>query len=257
MTRSARKKSETGIYHIIVRGINRQEIFHDEEDRKRYLEILARIKKVSGCEIYAYVLMDNHVHLVIKEKNESIGQIMKRVGTSYAYWYNQKYERIGHVFQDRYKSECIEDDQYLVTVVRYIHHNPVKAEMVKKPEHYKWTSCGTYYGKEVVLPDITETELVLGIFSGDDYIALRQFREFMEQENNDQCLESEINERISDEKACQIIKRLLRGKAMGTLSKLPREERDQILHQTKQIEGLSIRQISRITGIGYNIIIRA
>ncbi len=107
MPRVARKKSKTEMYHVIVRGINRQEIFHDEEDFQKYMEILDRTKKVSNCGIYGYCLMGNHVHLVIKETKEEIGKIMKRIGASYAYWYNLKNERIGHVFHDRYKSECV------------------------------------------------------------------------------------------------------------------------------------------------------
>lgn len=181
MPRAARKKSETGIYHVIVRGVNRKELFHNEEDYKRYLEIIQRTKQVSGCEIYAYCLMGNHVHLVIKENEEQIGQIMKRIGTSYAYWYNRKYKHTGHVFGDRYKSECVEDDRYLMTVIRYIHNNPLKAGMVKRAKQYKWSSCSAYYGDREYLPNLIEKDLVLGLFSKNKKTALEQFQQFMEQ----------------------------------------------------------------------------
>ena len=101
MPRLTRKKSNSGIYHVIVRGINRQDIFHEEEDYTKYLEGLKRAQDISKFEIYGYCLMSNHVHLLLHEKIESLESIMKCVGVSYASWYNKKQERVGHVFQDR------------------------------------------------------------------------------------------------------------------------------------------------------------
>ena len=115
MPRAARVKSKTGIYHIILRGINRQIIFEDEEDSLKFLQTLSEYKEKSKYEIYAYCLMGNHVHILIKEGKEELGIAMRRIGASYVYWYNWKYERNGHLFQDRYKSEAVEDDKYLLT----------------------------------------------------------------------------------------------------------------------------------------------
>lgn len=257
MPRVARKKSQTGIYHVIVRGINRQNIFNDDEDFKKYIEILERTKKISGCDIYGYVIMGNHVHLVIKEAKEQIGTIMKRIGASYAYWYNWKNERMGHVFQDRYKSECVEDDRYLMTVIRYVHNNPVKAGIVKRAEKYKWSSTSAYYGAEEYIAGLTDTNLVLGMFSEDKKTAMTEFCKFIEEENDDKCLEDEIRVKASDEEVRVEIQKLLKGKDIASLSQLERKERNKVLHRAKKIEGSSIRQISRITGIGYSIIIRA
>ncbi len=257
MPRPARKRSETGIYHIMVRGINKQKIFCDEEDCQRYLKTLGKVKDLSSCEIYGYCLMGNHVHLLIKETKEHISQIMKRIGTSYAYWYNRKYERVGHVFQDRYKSESVEEDRYLMTVIRYIHNNPVKASMVQKPEDYKWSSCFTYYGGREYLPNLVETHVVLDMFSGDTEARKAQFRKFMEQENVDNCLEDERRERASDDEVRETIQKLLKGESINTLQYIEREKRDDIIHKAKEIKGSSIRQIARVTGVGYNIIIRA
>ena len=133
MTRQARERSKSGIYHIIMRGINRQDIFYDEDDYQRFMETIERVK-TDKLDMYGFCLMSNHVHLLLHEKNEDIHQIMKRIGSSYAWWYNRKYHRIGHVFQGRYGSECVEDDGYLLTVIRYIHKNPVKAGIVSEPE---------------------------------------------------------------------------------------------------------------------------
>jgi REP element-mobilizing transposase RayT len=144
MPRCAREKSESGVYHVIVRGINRQDIFHDE-DYSQYVKAMNRAKGIDKFEIYGYCLMSNHVHLLLHEKVERLAFAMMRIGVSYAWWYKKKYDRTGHVFQDRYKSETVENDECLLSVLRYIHKNPVKAQMVLKPEQYKWSSCKTYY----------------------------------------------------------------------------------------------------------------
>lgn len=144
--RYRRGKSETGMYHIMVRGIDRMSIFQDEEDYNRYLETLLRFKKSNNYELYSYCLMSNHVHLLIKEVDEPIERLMKRIGVSYVNYF-KKYKRVGHLFQDRYKSENIDTEQYLLECSRYIHNNPVKANLVKLPEDYLWSSYPCYLKK--------------------------------------------------------------------------------------------------------------
>ena len=134
MARQARKKSNSGIYHIILRGINRQQIFEDGEDYSKFLRILEECKAISKFEIFAYCLMNNHIHLLLKEVKEPIEQVMKRITTRFVYWYNIKYQRSGHLFQDRFKSEPVESDEYFLTVIRYIHQKPVKAGLCEKPQ---------------------------------------------------------------------------------------------------------------------------
>src|SRR6266540_25731 len=134
MPRHAREKCESGIYHIILRGINRQSIFHDDEDYQRFIETMDRVKNPNKFELYGYCLMGNHVHILLHEQKDEIATIMKRVGVSYARWYNWKYDRVGHVFQDRYKSEVVEDERYLMSLLQYIHNNPVAAQIVTEPE---------------------------------------------------------------------------------------------------------------------------
>jgi len=124
----------------MLRGINRTEIFFDDEDRNRFIDTLQRMKEKGEYEIYAYCLMDNHVHLLIKEKREPINRAMKRIGVSYAYYFNKKYRRVGHLFQDRYRSEAVEKETYLLAAVRYIHNNPVIAGLVKRAGDYPWSS---------------------------------------------------------------------------------------------------------------------
>jgi REP element-mobilizing transposase RayT len=140
MPRSARKRSASGIYHIILRGLNKQTIFSDEEDNDEFIRIISECKRLSGYDLYAYCLMGNHVHLLIKEGSESIEQIMKRIGTRCVARYNRKYQRCGHLFQDRFKSEAVEDDGYFLSVLKYIHQNPQKAGLCKGPDLYLWSS---------------------------------------------------------------------------------------------------------------------
>jgi putative transposase len=151
MSRQARQRSESGIYHIIMRGINKQIIFEDDEDREKFIGYLQYYKNIASYTIYGYCLMDNHIHLLIKEGKEPIGHTMKRIGVSYVAWYNRKYDRIGHLFQDRFKSEVVETDKYLLTVLRYIHQNPVKAGKEKSVENYKWSSYAEYIDKSKII----------------------------------------------------------------------------------------------------------
>lgn len=127
MPRQARILNEKNVYHVMLRGNNREKIFIDNEDKQRIIETIRLKKKDREFFLYAYCVMDNHIHLVIREGEDSLSRIVKRIGVSYAYYFNKKYNRIGHVFQGRFKSENIEDDKYLLCAIRYVHRNPVKA----------------------------------------------------------------------------------------------------------------------------------
>lgn len=251
MPRKPRKKSSTGIYHVMLRGINGQDIFKDDEDRQRFIQTIGEYKEVSKYEIYAYCLMSNHIHILIKENSEELGIIFRRIGASYVYWYNEKYKRRGHLFQDRFRSEPVEDDTYFLTVLRYIHQNPVKAGIVKDIEQYFWSSYNEYIGKD----GFCDIEFVLNIFSENNKEAIKKFRKFTAQENNDKCLEYEEKFKIDDEEAMKLIERLTGIKDPRQIQKLEKEERNRFVKEFKNI-GLSIRQIERLTGISFSIIRR-
>jgi len=118
--------------------------------------------------------MNNHVHLVIREQKEPISRIVKKITTSYAYYFNAKHKRVGHLFQDRYKSETIEDEPYLLSVIRYVHNNPEKAGITKK-EKYKWSSYSNYIDPSDHLPKMLEIKEILEIFSLNIGKALKEF----------------------------------------------------------------------------------
>ena len=256
--RTARVKSNTGIYHLIWRGANRQEIFHDEEDWKMFLDILKKYKVKLNYSMYAWCLMSNHLHLLMKEGDENISNTMKRIGVSYARYYNGKYRTTGHLFQDRFRSENVEERAYLLTVVRYIHQNPVKAGMVMRPDRWKWSSCCGYYGQEIYPVGLLDYQLLLKMYSPDIKTAQKQFKAFNESFNDDKCLEEKVKDkRITDEEARIFIMKYLDKVEIPEVKSLPKEERNVILRKVKSIEGISMRQVARILGIPLTLVFKA
>ncbi|MBE6796955.1 MAG: transposase [Ruminococcaceae bacterium] len=244
MPRAARRKSESGIYHIILRGINKQVIFEDEEDFSKFLETLKNYKAISEYKIFAYCLMSNHIHLLLKVEKEDLDLIMKRIAGSYVYWYNWKYKRKGHLFQDRFKSEPVDDDAYFLTVIRYIHQNPIKAGVSKFIDRYKYSSYNNY----VETPEFVDTDFCLSM------IDLEQFIQFNKEYNDDVCLELEADDyRMTDEEARTIIKKVSKCNTAAEFQLLSIDKRNKFIKILRE-QGLSIRQISRLTGISFNIV---
>ena len=245
MPRQARRKSESGIYHVMLRGINQQQIFEDSEDCEKFLEILKDCKAVSEYKVFAYCLMGNHIHLLIKEDKEPIEQVMKRLATRFVYWYNIKYQRVGHLFQDRFKSEPVEDDAYFMTVIRYIHQNPVKAGLCKNVSDYKYSSHNEFF-KDC---DLIDKDFVLSI------IPIEIFENFNSQSTNYKCLEIEDKPivRVTDKQAQKIIYKYSKCKSVAEFENLNIKQRDKCLIKFRE-NGLSIRQISRLTGVSFGIV---
>ncbi|MBQ7379287.1 MAG: transposase [Clostridia bacterium] len=248
MSRQAREKCESNIYHVMLRGAGQQQIFEDTEDSERFLEILAECKQISEFALYAYCLMGNHVHLLIKEQHEPLEQIVKRIATRYVYWFNTKYERCGHLFQDRFRSEPVGDKQYFLTVLRYIHQNPVKAGICNVVEDYAYSS----YREYVTSAKIIDTEFAFAHVSPEDF---EQIHHLLEQT---QCLDIENREgspRVTDEQARRIIEMHTKCKNASDFQRLDVATRNKYLKLLKD-KGLSIRQISRLTGISFGIVSR-
>lgn len=243
MPRQVRKKSSTGIYHVMLRGINRQQIFEDDEDRDRFLETLQNYKDECGYTIYAYCLMGNHIHILMKEGREDLTTIFKRIAGSYVYWYNWKYHRSGHLFQDRFKSEPVENDAYFLTVLRYIHQNPVKAKLCKHAEDYPHSSMNAYLTPSVLV----DTSFALSLLPGI------QFSNYHKELNDDNCLEIQESFRLTDEDAKLIILKVANCKNATAFQELEPAKRNLYIHKLHE-KGLSIRQISRLTGVSKRIV---
>jgi REP element-mobilizing transposase RayT len=246
MPRVSRKESQSGIYHVMLRGINGHQIFEDVEDNEKFLEILKDCKSMSGFKLYAYCLMGNHVHLLLKTGDEDLSRIFKRVGTRYVYWYNSKYRRAGHLFQDRFKSEPIEDDEYFLTALRYIHQNPVKAKITDRVDSYRWSSFGEYINK----PQIAYVKFTLKMIGRDEFIR------FHNVENDDICLEiSDKKTRSNDNDVKELMEKLFNCSTVDKFQNIGKPERDSYVKRLKE-EGISIRQISRLTGVSKGIVER-
>lgn len=249
MPRKARVKSVTGIYHIMLRGINRQQIFFDEEDYLTFIHLLEYYKPICGYKIYAFCLMGNHIHILLGTEQASLESIFKRIGSAYVFWYNLKYARTGHLFQDRFKSEPVDSQQYFLTVLRYILQNPVKAGICSLPQDYKYSSARTYLSSG---RGITDTDFALSLLNQSS------LQMFILAPNDDSCLEIDESPRrgLTDASAEKLI-----IKEFGTLFPLKDANSDRCaLNQsipTLLSKGISIRQLSRITGISKKVIERA
>lgn len=244
MPRSARQKSNTDIYHIILRGVNRQYIFEEEEDYDRFLFLLGHYKKVCGFQLYAWCLMPNHIHLLMKEGRESVSTVFRRLGTSFVYWYNLKYGRTGHLFQDRFKSESVEDDAYFLTVLRYIHLNPVKAGLCGRPEDYPYSSYSRYFDLSTADSDFVRS-----------LIGEEEFHRYHEEAADDICMDisETIRIRPSDEKLKKTLNELYSCDNISQFQALSRDEQAAAL-RTLLREGGSIRQVSRLTGSSFSVV---
>ncbi len=244
MPRKSRHGSQSGFIHVIVRGIGKQILFEDKSDYRYFLSILKDDVKDYSLKICAYCLMENHVHFLIFDKNNEIPLLMKKIGISYAMYYNKKYQRTGHVFQDRYKSEPIEDERGLLTVFRYIIKNPEKAGICQASK-YEWSSY-RFYG---TTNSIVDTSVFVEVFDDRE-----KYEAFIAEKENDQCMEFEPA-RKTDEEAMGMIKKM--GIASGTLlQSYPKIERNKAIAEMLQA-GISVRQIERLTGISRGIIQKA
>lgn len=145
MAYMGRKTSATSIYHVMARGINREKIFKQERESQYFLKILKQqLEKYEEIEIYAYCVMPTHMHILIKSEIQILSSFMAIVLAEYAEYYNYKHKRNGHVFQGRFKSECVENISYFWSCVRYIHNNPVKSKIVEQADQYEFSSIKAY-----------------------------------------------------------------------------------------------------------------
>ena len=141
MPRGARITVTNGCYHIITRGNQRQTVFADPKDYEKYLALLIKYKKKCKCKLYCFCLMPNHVHLIIETQTpETLKKFMQGLNLSYTLYFNSKYDKVGHLWQDRFKSKLIQKDAYLLECMDYIESNPLRAALVLKINEYPWNS---------------------------------------------------------------------------------------------------------------------
>jgi REP element-mobilizing transposase RayT len=148
MARKPRIEYEGGLYHVTTRGNQRQKIFRDRGDFVKYLGILTHYKTRYDFYLYAYVLMNNHVHLLMETQKSPLSKILQGINQRYTMYFNWKYGTTGHLFQGRYKAFICDRDDYLLSLIKYIHLNPVRAQISKAPGEYRWSSHRSYIGRD-------------------------------------------------------------------------------------------------------------
>jgi hypothetical protein len=203
-------------------------------------------------DIAAYCILDNHVHIVVKANISDLSKAIKRINVKYAMNFNHKRDRIGHVFQDRFKSEAIEDDKYLIQVIRYIYNNPVTAKMVKSPENYNWSSYNEYTNKSAIISS-KQREFILEYLSYN----LDRFIEFHRQKDNYEYLE--IKEDIENERleqAQEIISEYFEKRGLIDAKQVIKNPiyLEDIIRSMLEGCRLTHRQIANILGVSNNMV---
>ncbi len=234
----------------MLRGNERRNIFHDEEDKLRFIETIEEKRQEARFSLHAFCLMDNHIHLMLSEGTEDVAKVMKRITVSYVHYFNKKYKRVGHLFQDRFRSEIVEDDAYVLALARYIHQNPVKAGMVKTTGEYKWSSYSSYLNMNDYFSRIVDIELILGIFSRDEVKAKKQYVRYMNEEAHEKFIDLKEDSLVMDEKAAkELFEEMLLKSGENWTSGAKRDLSEDLIKELKEKTHLSIRKIAVVTGL--------
>lgn len=251
MPRKARVQSPTDYYHVMIRGNNRDKIFADKNQKAYFLDCLKEQYDEGLIDIAAYCIMDNHVHLVIKAELENLSKAIKKINIKYAIRYNNHYDRIGHVFQDRFKSEIIDNQTYLLNVIRYVHNNPVKAKIVSEFNDYKWSSYREYIKANRIISD-NQKNFILECYNN-----IYQFIKFHKEVDDNEYLDiKEDIEKYRMEKAQKIILIYLNKYELTGIDELKGnrifliEVINDLLYKTK----LSHRQIAKLLNVSNSVV---
>lgn len=183
MPRKPRLHVPGGLYHVILRGNSRQDIFFDPDDRRRWEALIGQGIRKYAHRIHAYCWMTNHVHLAVQCHTNPLSRFMGFVASSYARWTNKKLNRSGHLFERRHRAILVQQDSYLQELLRYIHRNPLRAGIVHKLEDYPWSSHQAYVTGRA--PVWLTTEWALATFGTDLASARRRYAEFMGSEGDE------------------------------------------------------------------------
>lgn len=246
MPRCARKVSSSCLYHVVSRGVSHQIIFEDDGDRTFFMsKVVALLEPLEGS-LFCWCLMDNHFHLLVKMDVDNLSRYMRLLLSDYAGYFNRVHERSGILFDDRFRSEPVETDEYLMSVVRYIHRNPVKAGLGSLSS-YRWSSYGEYVSRAQRI----DAEAVLDVFGGIEQFVAFHGRD----EENANILEERSRPRrlLSDSEAMGVARRLLGGVDPSSVKSHSRDIRDSEIATLKSA-GLSVRQIRRLTGLSLGTI---
>ncbi len=248
MARLPRKTSATDIYHLMTRGVGKCIVFEDDKDRETFLDLLHNEAGEASVEIYAWCLMDNHYHLLVRGGIGDISTMMRKVNSRYAQYFNTRHGRVGHLFQGRFGSESVETEEYLIEVVRYIHQNPIKAGLSESCD-YRWSSYGSLRDGSWSNPE----QPVARLFgSRESFVRFHEIPSACPS-----CIDVGRTRRaVSGEEALEIAKLVLGETRVEEVAGLPRTQRNKALRKLKHAR-LSLRQIERLTGVSKSVVGKA
>lgn len=251
MPRRPRLESPTDYYHVMVRGNNKEKILKTSGQKGYFLNCLKELVEAGKFELAAYCIMDNHVHLIVKSKLDDLSSTMKKLNTKYAMAINYQQDRIGHVFQDRFKSEIIDKDSYLLNVIRYVHNNPVRAKIVNTPKEYKWSSYNDYIEVNKII-DENQKDFVLGCFNN-----IERFIEYHSIIDNQEYLDTkEEIEEYRLEMAQNIISNYFKENGIYSVVEITKRPHhlDEIIKKLLENTKLTHRQIAKLLYIHNSIV---
>lgn len=176
MGRALREEYKGAIYHVIARGNNKEFIFKDSIDKGYFIKLIKETTTGMGYHVFGYVLMDNHYHIIIQTHDKKLHEIMHQINNKYSKYFNAKYERVGHVFQGRYKALLVQDESYLIGLLRYIHQNPIKGGICKDLRVYRWSSDYYYRNNDISFVDI---DTILDKLDSNRLIAVKLYAEIV------------------------------------------------------------------------------
>jgi len=263
MARKLRLASDSGVYHVILRGVNRQDIFESEKDYLKFLSLMERLAfpvDETGQRIppllvvFAYCLMPNHVHLLVREQPEMVvSAAIKWVSGTYAGYFNLKHEHVGHLFQDRFRSEVVNDWEYFLNLMRYIHQNPVAGGLVNDVRHYRWSSWCEFDSKMVCDVPICATG---SVFAKIQFDALEELVDTpLPKTQRILDFDSDSGRRVTDERLREYIRAEFGITEVSTIQHLEKTKRNEIVIKLLQFCRNEM-QVSRVTGISRGVIRR-
>ena len=241
--------SNSKVYHIILKGIDSQTIFYDDQDRNFFLKQISITKNEFNYIVYAYCLMVNHVHLVIKCEDIFLSKAMQSLLVRYVSYFNRKYKRTGPLMQNRFKSKNIEYEKYFIDLCRYVHRNPEKAG-ISLTQDYEWSSYKEYIGREKIF----NKDILLYFFDNNINEFVKNTLKINDIEDMKEYVEYEMIDKLVDEKLIQYI---IKKFNIDSVSDIPsffknkeKDELEKILKEISNIEGTNVTQVARITRLG-------
>jgi REP element-mobilizing transposase RayT len=276
MARPLRIEYPGAVYHITSRGNARADIFLDDTDRQTFLDILASVVEKYNWLCHAFCLLDNHYHLAIETSDPNLSLGMRQLNGVYTQTFNRAYQRVGHVFQGRYKAILVEKGSHLLELCRYVVLNPARAGMVSKPGEWKWSSYKStaYAGK---VPEYLTVEWVLGQFADKTTPARQRYRKFVDDGWVDQAspweklvgqifLGSEnfvahMQELLGGRQEIKEIPRVQRypgrpplGRLIADIPTKNKQQRNQLVGEAHITYGYTLKEIADYLGIHYSTV---